>query len=109
MPLQRRLPKRGFTNIFKIDYQEVNIGALGVLSDTEITPEALRLKGLASRKKMPIKILGMGEIERAVKVKAHAFSQSAREKIEKAGGTIEVISFKAPGRKIPVGTADKKD
>lgn len=91
MPLQRRLPKRGFTNIFRVDYQDVNISALAALVDTEITPETLHKRGFASKKSKPIKILGMGEIDKAVTVNAHAFSKTAREKIEKAGGTVVVI------------------
>lgn len=96
MPLQRRLPKRGFTNIFKIDYQEVNIKALARIGDSEINPEALRVNGLVSSKNKLIKILGAGEIDRPVKVAAHAFSKSAREKIEKAGGTVELLGAPAP-------------
>ena len=91
MPLQRRLPKRGFTNIFRVDYQAVNISRLVSLDSSEITPDLLRRKGLARRNYMPIKILGVGDIEKAINVKAHAFSRSAIEKIEKAGGKIEII------------------
>lgn len=91
MPLQRRLPKRGFTNIFRVDYQDVNISALAAFGDSEITPETLHKRGLASKKNKPIKILGNGEIEKAVSVSAHAFSKTAREKIEKAGGTVVLI------------------
>jgi len=92
MPLQRRLPKRGFTNIFRIEYQGVNIAGLAELPETEITPETLRRRGLAPARNKPVKILGEGEISRAVKVFAHAFSKSAKEKIEKAGGTVEKVS-----------------
>ena len=91
MPLQRRLPKRGFTNIFRVDYQAVNISRLVSIDSSEITPDLLRRKGLARRNYMPIKILGVGDIEKAINVKAHAFSRSAIEKIEKAGGKIEII------------------
>jgi large subunit ribosomal protein L15 len=91
MPLQRRLPKRGFTNVFRIDYQEVNISKLASLDSSEINPELIRQKGLARKRNKPIKILGAGEIEKAVNVRAHAFSASAIEKIKKAGGTIEII------------------
>jgi len=107
MPLQRRLPKRGFTNIFKIDYQEVNIRALATLGDSEITPDTMRDKGFASRKNKPIKVLGVGEIDRAIRVKAHAFSKSAREKIEKAGGTIEVIGLKASEKENTAAPGEK--
>jgi len=91
MPLQRRLPKRGFTNIFKVDYQEVNVRILAALNETSITPEVLYTTGYSSRKNKLIKILGSGEIDRAINVRAHAFSRTAREKIEKAGGSVEVI------------------
>ncbi len=91
MPLQRRLPKRGFTNIFRVGYQEVNISKLASLNSSEITPELLRQRGLARKRNKPIKILGVGEIEKAINVKAHAFSRSAIEKIEKVGGKIEII------------------
>lgn len=93
MPLQRRLPKRGFTNIFRVDYQELNVAALESIDATVITPEILLKNGAARKKNKPIKILGNGEIGRALQVKAHAFSRSAVEKIEKAGGTVEIISF----------------
>lgn len=92
MPLQRRLPKRGFTNIFRVDFQAVNISRLVSLDSSEITPDLLRQKGLVRKKNIPIKILGVGDIEKAINVKAHAFSRSAIEKIEKAGGKIEIIN-----------------
>jgi hypothetical protein len=91
MPLQRRLPKRGFTNIFRVDYQEVNIAALEKLGSPEITPGHLAEKGIVKGKNKLIKILGSGEVTRAMTVKAHAFSRSAVEKIEKAGGKVEII------------------
>ncbi|UCE65375.1 MAG: 50S ribosomal protein L15 [Candidatus Zixiibacteriota bacterium] len=91
MPLQRRLPKRGFTNIFRTEYQEVAVSRLAVLGIDDITPEVLLKERAVSRKGIPVKILGNGEIDKAVRVKAHAFSKSAVEKIEKAGGKIEII------------------
>jgi large subunit ribosomal protein L15 len=91
MPLQRRVPKRGFTNKFRIDYQEINVGALAALDVPEVTIELLREKGLATRKNKPIKILGDGDLAKALIVRAHAFSASAKEKIEKAGGKVEVV------------------
>lgn len=99
MPLQRRLPKRGFTNIFRVDYQEVNISKLASLDSSEITPELIRGRGLARKRNKPIKILGAGEIQKAVNVRAHAFSASAIEKIKKAGGTIEIIGRAASDNK----------
>lgn len=100
MPLQRRLPKRGFTNIFRVDYQEINIAAIAALGESEVDPEIFKNKGLARRKNKPVKILGSGDIDKAVTVKAHAFSKSAREKIEKAGGKVEIIVKKASAKDV---------
>ncbi|RJR17085.1 MAG: 50S ribosomal protein L15 [Nitrospiraceae bacterium] len=91
MPLQRRLPKRGFTSIFQKQYAIVNLDALDRLSETEITPEFLIKEGIVKKVQDGIKILGSGEIKRPVTVKAHAFSASARDKILKAQGKAEVI------------------
>lgn len=92
MPIQRRLPKRGFTNHMRINYQEVNIGDLARLDTTEIGIEQLKAGGLLNRKTMPVKILGNGQLEKPLTIRAHAFSVSAREKIEKAGGKAEIIT-----------------
>ena len=91
MPLQRRLPKRGFTNIFQKTFSIVNVGSLEKLEESEITPEVLIKQGLVRKIQDGVKILGNGELTKAVTVKAHAFSASAKEKIEKAKGTAEVI------------------
>ncbi len=91
MPLQRRLPKRGFTNIFQKQYAIVNLGTLDKLSETAITPDVLVKEGVVKRVRDGIKILGNGEITKPITVKAHAFSASAKEKIEKAQGSIEII------------------
>jgi large subunit ribosomal protein L15 len=90
MPLHRRLPKRGFTNIFRVEYQVVNIDRLVELGEKNITPELLVKSGLASKNDL-IKVLGDGEIKTALTVLAHKFSKSAEEKITKAGGKIELI------------------
>jgi large subunit ribosomal protein L15 len=95
MPLHRRLPKRGFANIFRIEYEVVNLGRLADLGETEITPEVLRKAGVVSSRKTLIKVLGQGELSKALTVHAHKFSKSAQEKIEKAGGKIQVVSQKA--------------
>ncbi len=92
MPLHRRLPKRGFTNIFKTEYEVVNLERLASLGESEITPELLRKAGVVSSKKTLVKVLGQGELTAAITVHAHKFSKSAQEKIEKAGGKIEVVS-----------------
>jgi len=89
MPLIRRVPKRGFHNLFRTEYAVVNVGHLGDLGD-EVTPELLAMNGLV-RPGMPVKILGEGEIAKALAVKAHRFSKSAREKIEAAGGRCEEL------------------
>jgi len=91
MPLYRRLPKRGFTNIFRKDYAVVNLKDLDKLSESVVTPEVILEKGLIKDTKGGIKILGKGEIKKPITVKAHAFSASAKDKIIKAGGVIETI------------------
>ncbi|MBI4838594.1 MAG: 50S ribosomal protein L15 [Nitrospirae bacterium] len=91
MPLQRRLPKRGFTNIFKKQHSIVNLKSLSGLSETVITPEILLEKGLIKNIKDGVKILGDGELKGALTVKAHYFSASAKEKITSAGGSAEII------------------
>ncbi len=92
MPLHRRLPKRGFTNIFRIEYEVVNLEKLASLTTKgEITPEVLRKAGMVSSKKALVKVLGQGELSKAVTVHAHKFSKSAQEKIEKAGGKVQVL------------------
>ncbi len=91
MPLQRRLPKRGFTNIFQKQYAIVNLSTLDKLTETDITPEFLVSEGVVKDMKDGIKILGQGEITKVISVKAHAFSNSAKEKITKAQGSVETI------------------
>jgi large subunit ribosomal protein L15 len=86
MPLHRRLPKRGFVNIFRTEYEVVNLEKLANLGDSEITPELLRKAGMISSRKALVKVLGQGELSKALTVHAHKFSKSAQEKIEKAGG-----------------------
>jgi large subunit ribosomal protein L15 len=90
MPLHRRLPKRGFTNIFRTEYQIVNLDRLAGLGEKNITPEVLVKSGLAAKNDL-IKILGDGNLKSALHVQAHKFSKSAQEKITKAGGKAEVI------------------
>ncbi len=91
MPLQRRLPKFGFTNIHRVPYQIVNVSALEKLADAgEITKELLIEKGLVKKSGLPVKILGNGELKSKVTVKVDAVSKSAREKIEKVGGSVSL-------------------
>lgn len=92
MPLQRRLPKRGFTNIFKKEYAIVNVQDLNVFDDgTEVTVELLKDAGMVKGVKDGVKVLGNGELEKKLTVKAHRFSRQAEEKIVARGGKAEVI------------------
>lgn len=91
-PLHRRLPqKRGFTNIFKKEYAIVNLDTLAKLSEDTVTPELLLEKGAIKDVKTGVRVLGRGEIDKAITVRAHYFSKSAEEKIKAKGGTVEVI------------------
>jgi large subunit ribosomal protein L15 len=92
MPLHRRLPKRGFTNIFKKEYTVVNLTVLADLGETTVNPEVLYNKGILKSRSGMVKILGNGELTGALTVSAHKFSASAQEKITKAGGKAEVIA-----------------
>jgi large subunit ribosomal protein L15 len=92
MPLQRRIPKRGFTNIFRKEYAVVNLSDLEKMAGPDpITPEALKQKGLIKDMKAGVKVLGMGELKSKLTVRAHKFSKSALDKIQAAGGKVEVI------------------
>ena len=91
MPLHRRLPKRGFTNIFKKEYAIVNVGSLETLEKSAFDPGALLELGVIKKLKHGLKILGSGDLKRAITVKAHVFSKAALDKIQAAGGTAEVI------------------
>ncbi len=97
MPLQRRIPKFGFTNIFKKYYQVVNVDALQQLVDNKglkdetLNAETMKKYGVISSIKQPVKLLGNGELKAKIKVEVNAFSQSAKEKVEAAGGTITKI------------------
>jgi large subunit ribosomal protein L15 len=96
MPLQRRLPKRGFHNPFSIEFIVVNLSQLeGLPGGSEVTPENLAEHGLVNGKNRRIKILGDGKLSKALTVKAHGFSAAAKEKIEAAGGKVELISLHA--------------
>jgi len=93
LPIIKRLPrKRGFHNIFRVEYSPVNVGSLeGFEAGTEITPELMFEVGLTDSRTRPVKILADGEIQSAMNVKAHKFSEAAKAKIEAAGGKVEVI------------------
>ena len=93
MPLHRRLPKRGFTNIFKRQWIEVSLAALDkhFSADDEVTPQVLHARGIIKKAKHDIVVLGNGEVSKSLKVSAHRFTKSAREKIEKAGGAANLL------------------
>ena len=92
MPLQRRLPKRGFTIIFRVEYAVVNVGRLAAYPAGEaIDAERLVADGVIKKLGAGLKVLAHGELKHALKVKAHKFSKQARQKIEAAGGTVEVV------------------
>lgn len=83
---------RGFTNIFRKRYQEVNVGQLARFTEgAHVTPEALREQNLVKHARFPVKVLGKGELDRSLTVSAHKFSQSARQKIQTAGGTVQEL------------------
>jgi large subunit ribosomal protein L15 len=96
MPLHRRLPKRGFTNIFKKQYAIINLGTLDALEGDTFNPDRLKELGAVRKMGEGVKVLGSGELKRAIHVTAHLFSKSAMEKIQAAGGTAEVIGGAAP-------------
>jgi len=96
MPLHRRLPKRGFTNIFKKQYAVVNLGRLDKLAGDTFTPDRLLELGVVRKARDGVKILGSGELSRKIRVEAHFFSRSALDKIQKAGGEARVIGAAAP-------------
>jgi large subunit ribosomal protein L15 len=94
MPLQRRLPKRGFTNIFKKQWTEITLTALenGFEANESATPEVMHERGVIAKGKRDVVVLGTGELTKAITVSAHRFTKSARAKIEAAGGTANVIT-----------------
>jgi large subunit ribosomal protein L15 len=91
MPLQRRLPKRGFTPLERTEYQVVNLWQLEAIPEGDVTPDTLKAHGLIGHARRPVKVLGTGDLTRKVNVSAHRFSRAAREKIEGLGGTVQEI------------------
>ncbi len=91
MPLQRRIPKGGFTPLRRIEYQVVNVRTLEEMAESEITPDVLKSRGLIGSPREPVKVLGTGELTRSLQVSAHAFSETARQKIEAAGGSVTIL------------------
>jgi large subunit ribosomal protein L15 len=94
MPLHRRVPKRGFTNIFKKEYQEINLDRLGKVKKEKITPQVLMDAGFLKKQSLDIKILGRGDLPSPKEIHAHKFTRSAQEKIKKAGGKAIIIGSK---------------
>jgi len=92
MPLHRRLPKRGFTNIFRTEYTVLNLDRLVELGESELTIDFFASKGLLKKNEGLLKVLGNGELKKAITVHAHKFSKSAQEKIEKAGGKAILVA-----------------
>jgi len=99
MPLHRRLPKRGFKNIFHKEYAVVNVGALEKLEGDSFTAESLMAAGVVKKLGAGLKILGNGELTRKISVHAHVYSKSALDKIQKAGGSAEVLQKSAAPEK----------
>jgi large subunit ribosomal protein L15 len=98
MPLHRRIPKRGFNNMNRVEYQVVNVRDLdGFDAQVTVTVEALKGAGLIGNLRRPVKVLGQGEVTKALKVEVHAFSKSAKEKIEAAGGSVAVLGSSDEG------------
>lgn len=91
MPFQRRVPKRGFTNIFRKEYAIINLARIAEIGEDNVNPEMLLQGGFISDLRDGLKVLGDGELKKAVNVSAHKFSESAKDKIEKAGGKAQVI------------------
>lgn len=112
LPLVRRLPfKRGFTNIFRINYQEVNVEALNAHFEAGavVSPEALVAAGLIREASQPVVILGRGELDKKLTVHAHRATKSAVEKIEKAGGKVETLELLLTGARATVKKMRKED
>ena len=108
MPLHRRLPKRGFTNIFKKEYAIVNVGNLERLEGDSFDPAKLLELGVIHKLCDGLKVLGTGDVTRKLKVQAHLFSKAALEKIQKAGGSAEVIAVKPPAPVVKKAAPNKK-
>lgn len=108
MPLHRRLPKRGFNNIFKKEYAIVNVGVLEKLEGDSFTPESLLAAGIVKKLYAGLKILGNGELTRKISVQAHVYSKSALDKIQKLGGSAEVLAKQSPDSNPSGPAAERK-
>lgn len=116
LPIQKRMPyKRGFTNIFATQWEEVNLERIAELGVTDVTPESLYEAGVTRGLQFPVKVLGRGELTGAVKISAHAVSEGARSAIESAGGSVELlertdrwVSARPRSRRLPINRDLKK-
>jgi large subunit ribosomal protein L15 len=108
MPLHRRLPKRGFKNFARVEYQVVNLRDLAEL-EGDVTPQSLREAGLVASLRRPVKVLGDGDMSRALSVSAHAFSKSAREKIVGAGGSVTVLARPTDAAAVQAAEAEAEE
>jgi len=106
MPIQRRLPKRGFTQTNRTEYNEVNVGGLARVEGGICDPTTLRRAGLV-KGRGPVAVLGVGEVTQPLTVKAHRVTKSAQEKIIAAGGTVELLEVEAEFRRVKKGPAPK--
>ena len=110
MPLHRRVPKRGFHNPFRVEYAVVNLDTLAEVFEagSAVTPDVLRERGLVRAARRPVKVLGRGDIAKALTVQAHKFSGKAAEKIAAAGGTAEVLAIAATATPSPPDDAARR-
>jgi large subunit ribosomal protein L15 len=116
LPIQKRMPyKRGFTNIWRTQWEIVNLNRIAELGIDEITPEALYAAGVIRGLEYPVKVLGNGEVSRAIKISAHGFSEGAKSQIEAAGGTVTVLErtdkwtqARPRSRRLPLNREMKK-
>ena len=116
LPIQKRMPyKRGFTNIFAAQWEEVNLDKIAALGLSEVTPEVLYERGVIRGLEFPVKVLGKGRLSAAVKISAHAFSEGAKSQIEQAGGSVETlertdrwITARPRSRRLPLNRDLKK-
>ncbi len=108
MPLHRRLPKRGFTNIFRKEYAIVNVSTLEELDGDTFTMESLVASGVVKKQYAGLKVLGHGDLTKKITIKAHVYSKSALDKIQKAGGSAEVVAKVAPAADTESPEAESK-
>ena len=106
MPLARRVPKFGFTNLFLREWQIVNLAGLARVQADRVDPEALLAAGLIGRLDRPVKLLGVGSVDRALAIRVHGVSAGAKQKIEAAGGSLEIVALEKAKAKPKAQTED---